>query len=432
LSEPRILIIDPQMAGVAGDMFVAALIDLGAPSGAVIAAMESTPEYVSDCKSVRVTPRAVERSHLRGLYLDVKVEESFESRSGKVLISAVEAMASDLRLSPPASAYAQRAIRLLVETEATVHQATVDTVHLHGAGSADTVLDVIGAATALDQLGLANPATTSYHVLPVAVGGGTFGSSHGQLAAPGPAITRILTNAGLRFRGGPVERELATPTGGALIAALNPTSSQFYPSIRPLKVGYGAGTWDLPGLPNLLRMVVGEPIATMPFAQDSVVLLETNVDDVPGETLGYVIDQLMTAGAKDVVILPTTTKKSRPGHLISVIAAPEDEQRLTHLLMSETGTLGVRVLACNRHVLARETVPVQITLGKNKFEIGVKIATDQTGLLISVKPEHEDIRKAAAASGQPLTAISRLAENAARDALAQKGGKRPRHRKSRS
>jgi uncharacterized protein (TIGR00299 family) protein len=420
------------MAGVAGDMFVAALIDLGAPSGAVIAAMESTARYVPDCKAVKVTPRTVERSHLRGLYLDVTIEESFESRAGKVLLSAVQAMAADLHLSPSAAAYAQRAIRLLVEAEAAVHQATADTVELHGAGSADTIVDIIGAATALDQLRLADPATTSYHVLPVAVGGGTFSSGHGQLAAPGPAVTRILATARLRFRGGPVERELATPTGAALIAALNPTSTQFYPPIRPLGVGYGAGTWDLAGVPNLLRMVVGEPIVPTPFMQDRVVVLETNVDDVPGETLGYVIDQLMNAGAKDVVVLPTTTKKSRPGHLISVVAAPEDEQRLAHLLMSETGTLGIRVLACDRHVLARETVPVEVTLDKQKYDIRVKVATDQTGIVFSVKPEHDDVRKAATATGQSLAAISRLAETAARDTLAKKGSEGQRRRRSKN
>jgi uncharacterized protein (TIGR00299 family) protein len=420
------------MAGVAGDMFVAAVIDLGAPSSTVVAAMESTARYLPDCKAVKVAPRAVERSHLRGLYLDVNIDESFESRPGRVLLSAVQAMATDLHLSASAAAYAQRAIRLLVEAEATVHQATAETVRLHGAGSADTIVDIIGAATALDQLRLADTATTSYSVLPVAVGGGTFASGHGQLAAPGPAVTRILTTAGLRFKGGPVERELATPTGLALIAALNPTSTQFYPAIRPLGVGYGAGTWDLPGVPNLLRMVIGEPIVPAPFAQDRVVLLETNVDDVPGETLGYVIDQLLSAGAKDVVILPTTTKKSRPGHLISVVASPEDEQRLAHLLMSETGSLGIRVLACDRHVLAREVVPVEVTLDKQKYDIRVKLATDRTGTLLSVKPEHEDVRKVAVSTGRPLAAISRLAETAARDTLAKKGGEGQRRRRSRS
>jgi len=179
-------------------------------------------------------------------------------------------------------------------------------------------------------------------------------------------------------------------------------------------------------------MVIGEPIVPTPFMQDRVVVLETNVDDVPGETLGYVIEQLMNAGAKDVVVLPTTTKKSRPGHVISVVAAPEDEQRLARLLMSETGTLGIRVLACDRHVLARESVPVEVTLDKQKYDIRVKVATDQAGVVLSVKPEHEDVRKAATATGQPLAAISRLAETAARDALAKKGGEGQRRRRNKS
>jgi uncharacterized protein (TIGR00299 family) protein len=420
------------MAGVAGDMFVAALIDVGAPGSPIIAAMESTARYLPDCRAVKVTPRVVERSHLKGLYLEVDVDEAFESRPGRILLSAVQAMAADLRLSTSAAAYAQRAIRLLIEAEAAVHQAPAETVKLHGTGSADTVVDIIGAATALDQLQLADPAKTSYHVLPVAVGGGTFRSGHGELAAPGPAVTRILTTAQLRFKGGPVERELATPTGAALIAALNPTSGQFYPAIRPLKVGYGAGTWDLPGVPNLLRMVIGELVVPTPLTQDRVAVLETNVDDVPGEALGYVIDQLITAGAKDVAVLATTTKKSRPGHLISVVVSPEDEQRLAHLLMRETGTLGVRVLMCDRHVLTRKIVPVKVLLDKQTHDIRVKIATDQTGAILSMKPEYDDVRKTAGATNQPLATISRLAETAARDALAKKGGQGQRRRRSRN
>ncbi|MFX1562603.1 MAG: nickel insertion protein [Promethearchaeota archaeon] len=260
MSTSRILVIDAQMAGVAGDMFVAALIDLGAKADVVVGAMEATSQYIPNCKSIRVTPKPVQRSHVGGLYLDIEIKESYHTRKGEILIEAVKTATKELRLSSSASKYAQRAIQTLVESEAKVHRHSVKEVHLHAAGSADTVIDIIGAATALDQLDLADQNETSYYVLPIAVGGGTFPSSHGQLAAPGPAVTEILTKTKLLFKGGPLKKELATPTGVSLIAALTPTSTPTYPALRPKKTGYGAGTMDLPNVPNLLRLVLGTPL----------------------------------------------------------------------------------------------------------------------------------------------------------------------------
>jgi uncharacterized protein (DUF111 family) len=259
LVESKILVIDPQLAGIAGDMFVAALLDLGADRDAVISAMEASVNYVPNCHKVTINPQPVERSHIGGLFLDINIEENYTTRPGKVLLEAVQAMAKDLKLSNPAADYASRAIQILVNAEATVHRHPPEKVHLHGAGSVDTVLDIIGAATGLESLGIADPKSTHYFVLPIAVGGGTFTSGHGELTAPGPAVTNILTEYTLAFKGGPKIHEMATPTGIALLAALNPVSTQVFPELFPLAVGYGAGTGELPGVPNLLRFVLGKP-----------------------------------------------------------------------------------------------------------------------------------------------------------------------------
>ncbi|MDO8056733.1 MAG: DUF111 family protein, partial [Candidatus Hermodarchaeota archaeon] len=188
MSGRHILIVDPQMAGIAGDMFVAALLDLSQDTAPIIAAMEAAVNYVPNCTRVKVTPRSVTRSHIGGLYLDIELEENYTTRPGQVLLDAVETLAKDLQLSAEAAAYANRAIRHLVEAEAFVHRHPKEKVHLHGAGSVDTVIDVIGAATALDALSLADSTKTEYYVLPIAVGGGSFPSGHGQLTAPGPAV----------------------------------------------------------------------------------------------------------------------------------------------------------------------------------------------------------------------------------------------------
>lgn len=415
MADPKILVIDPQMAGIAGDMFVAALLDLGADSETVISAMETAVNYVPDCKKVKVTPKPVTRSHIGGLYLDIEIVESYSTRPGKVLLDAISAMTKDLKLTEPAVAYANRAVRFLVEAEASVHRQPPEKVHLHGAGSVDTVLDVIGAAVALEELAIVDPETTNYFILPIAVGGGTFPSGHGQLAAPGPAVTKILTTANLLFKGGPLDRELATPTGVSLLAALNPVSTQMYPLFRSQSIGYGAGTGELPDIPNLLRLVLGDTISPLRLYQDQVIILETNVDDVSGETLGYIIDRLIQSGAKDVTILPTTTKKNRPGHLISVIAAPEQEEALTYLLISESGSLGVRVMRSDRHLLARKTQTIRINVGKKKVAVRVKIATDRSGTVIQVKAEYDDVKQAAERTGEPLVEIARKAEAAARN-----------------
>ncbi len=259
VSKSKILVIDPQLAGIAGDMFIAALIDLGADANTVIGAMEASANYVPNCQKVIVKPQSVTRSHISGLYLDITIEESFSTRPGKVLLDAVQTMTKDLQLSNPAAAYANRAIRILVEAEAAVHKHPIEEVHLHAAGSVDTVLDIIGAATALETLNLVDPKTTEYFVLPIAVGGGTFPSGHGRLAAPGPAVMNILTKHTIAFKGGPQICEMATPTGVSLLAALNPISTQIFPQLYPLAVGYGAGTGELPEIPNLLRFVYGKP-----------------------------------------------------------------------------------------------------------------------------------------------------------------------------
>jgi uncharacterized protein (DUF111 family) len=185
---------------------------------------------------------------------------------------------------------------------------------------------------------------------------------------------------------------------------------QAYPLFTPIAVGYGAGTGELPDIPNLLKVVQGKSQAELRLYQDEVILIETNVDDVTGETLGYLIQELLNQGAKDVSIVSTTTKKNRPGHLLSVIAAPEDEEKLAYLLIAETGSLGVRVSRRDRHLLARETHTVTITLNNQEFSVRVKIASDRTGKIMQVKAEYEDVKAVAEKTGHPLMEIAQKAE----------------------
>ncbi|RJS77370.1 LarC family nickel insertion protein [Candidatus Bathyarchaeota archaeon] len=178
--------------------------------------------------------------------------------------------------------------------------------------------------------------------------------------------------------GGPVESELATPTGVSILVNLVDEAVSFYPPIKPRAVGYGAGAKDFAGVPNVLRIVVGEPL-DYGLLRDEVAVIETNIDDVTGEVVGHVIEKILREGARDVSILPAFMKKGRPGHIVKVIADLDDAERLSRILMEETGSLGVRVYPCGRRILLRRSIPVEVEVGGVKATVSVKVAKDSRG-----------------------------------------------------
>jgi uncharacterized protein (TIGR00299 family) protein len=204
------------------------------------------------------------------------------------------------------------------------------------------------------------------------VGGGTFKFSHGIVSSPAPATLFILQSKKFPFQGGPIETELATPTGVSILVNLVEEVTRFYPSMAPLKIGYGAGTKDYADMPAVLRITMGESLDNG-FVKDGVAVLETNIDDATGEVLGYTLDKLLSEGAKDVCIIPMFTKKNRPGQIIKVIADQKDVEHLSQVLINETGTLGVRVYFCERHIINRELHEVDLFVMGNKETVRVKL-----------------------------------------------------------
>jgi len=284
-------------------------------------------------------------------------------------------------------------------------RSSIHDVRLHELGSADTLADIIGAATALDDLDIFS--NTAVFSTPVAVGGGVFPASHGAYSSPAPATLEILRTSGFLTIGGPVESELATPTGVSLLTSLTPECTRFYPSIKPVYVGYGAGSRELGDIPNVLRVVLGEPFDSG-LMNDDVVVIETNLDDVTGEIIGYSINRLLQEGARDAVSIPTLNKKSRPGHLIQVIADRTDVERLCAILIEETGSLGVRTYTCGRRLLLRESIPVEIMVDDKNAVVNVKVARSTNGQIIRIKPEYEDVKRLAELTGIPLRDIEDL------------------------
>jgi uncharacterized protein (TIGR00299 family) protein len=263
----------------------------------------------------------------------------------------------------------------------------------------------------MDDLGLFD---AKIYCTPVAVGGGTNRFSHGIVPSPAPAALAILQSNGFPLKGGPIESELATPTGAAILVNVVDEVNRFYPAMTPLKVGYGAGTKEFPEMANVLRITVGEAFEDA-LLKDEIAVLETNIDDVTGETLGYTLEKLLGEGAKDVSITPMFTKKNRPGQILKVIADKKDSERLSRVLMAETGTLGVRVTFCERHILNREVHQMDMFLKGIQERVNVKVTKDSQGRAFHVKPEYEDIKRIANATNTPLREISEIVMAKARE-----------------
>jgi len=406
----KIVTIDCQVAGISGDMMLGALLDLGANASKVTSAIKSLETAEHGYKNVAVDIKQVMRKEFRATKVDVTAEGK-SRKDGEQLIEIVEKTAEKLELSAKAKHYASSVIHTLVDAEAKIHGQHLADAHLHEVGLVDTAAEIIGSTVAMEDLGFFSAKIIA---TPVAVGGGLFQFSHGTVSSPSPAALAIFQLKNFPIRGGPVESELATPTGASMIVNLAEEVRSFYPEMVPMKVGYGAGGKDFSEVPNVLRIVIGKPLENR-LMKDQVVVLETNVDDASGEIVGHAVDRLLAEGAKDVSIIPMFTKKNRPGQMVKVVADEKDTQRLSRLLIEETGTLGVRVYYCERHIISRESRSVNISVNGVKERVKVKIAKDTDGKIIRIKPEYDDLKRLAEKTDMPLRELAEIAISRARE-----------------
>jgi uncharacterized protein (TIGR00299 family) protein len=400
--QSRILVIDPSIAGISGDMIVSAAIDLGADQKRTVDAMLSAKKHVRGCSKLEIKVRDVVKQSFRAKHLVVNAKESVRERKASEMMESLKDSLSALGLSKSAEKFAISTLKTLADAEGKLHGEDTNNVHLHEAGSIDTIVDILGSACAFDDLGIFDDArvfTTS-----IAVGGGAFSFSHGKVANPGPAVLEIAKQYKLPIVGGPVQAELATPTGVSLLANLIDETTDFYPMMKPLAVGVGAGRQDFKTVPNILRLTLGESISKLPT--EEIVILETNLDDITGEHLAHASEVLMDAGAKDVNVIFTIGKKGRPGYLVRVITNTSKAEDLAERMMMETGTLGVRMITSIRHVANREIVPISIKLKGRKVSVGVKVSRNPKGEVISIKPEYDGVRTLSKKLDIPLRRLS--------------------------
>jgi len=292
-------------------------------------------------------------------------------------------------------------IRRIAEAEAAIHAEPVDRVHLHEVGSLDTLIDVAGAFLGLDLLGIER-----IHVSAFPLAHGMIDSRHGPLPLPAPATLALLRNAPVRMVSG-IEAELVTPTGAAILTSAADGLGD-PPPMRLQRVGHGAGSRELP-FPNVLRLWLGDATAGAAegLISEPLVALECNMDDMPGEHFGYVMERLFAEGALDVALTPIQMKKNRPATRLWALARPHDAARLVDLILAETTTLGVRRTMLDRISLPREVVNVQTPWG----EVRVKLA--RLGTRRKIDPEFEDLRRLALATGIPIAEIEQAATEAA-------------------
>lgn len=371
-------------SGIAGDMALGALIDAGADVDDVRAMLQRLP-----VDGWSLETETVLRSGIAGTKVHVHTDDDAPARSAAVVAGIVAGAGLPERVERRALA----TIRALAEAEGRLHDMPAEDVHLHEVGALDAIIDIVGTCIALEFLGVDEVASS-----PVADGIGTVRAAHGVLPVPVPAVVALLQGA--PTYGLDIARELTTPTGAALLAA-NVVQWGPMPAMTITAAGFGAGTADLGDRPNLTRVVIGTRIDAA-VAGQSVVLLETNVDDVSGETLAHCIAELLEAGAHDAWLVPIVMKKGRPAFTVSVLCEPSLAPALRAVLVRETGTMGVRGSTLERWPQARETGEVTV----DGHVVRVKATADR------VKAEHDDVARAARALGLPLRDVARRAEDA--------------------
>ena len=378
-------------SGASGDMLLGALADVGVPLGVMAEAVEKVAPG-----EVRLVEERVQRGGFAATRCHVEIEDSEQHRTWR----DVERLLAGAGLHEHVRSLAHDVFARLAEAEGRVHGMSAEDVHFHEVGALDAIADVVGVCAGMVHLGL-----ETLVVSPVSVGGGTVLSEHGRLPVPPPAVVELLR--GVPSSGGPVDLELCTPTGAALLTALADEWGH-QPAMAVSRVGVGAGGRDPAGHANVLRLLVG---TASPVAASSAEprLYEANIDDLDPRIWPVVIAALLEAGASDAWLTPILMKKGRPAHTLSVLVTADRADVVRREIHRQTSTIGLREQAIIKHELDREMTTVEI----DGQRVAVKVAR-LGGEVLNVQPEFEDVAAAARALGRPVKTVMAEAVAAAR------------------
>jgi uncharacterized protein (TIGR00299 family) protein len=393
-------------SGISGDMFLGALVDLGVTLPELRAGLRKLP-----VTGYRISAEPTTRAHLGGTRVTVALSGSRQPRRG---IREIRAMIDKSRLSSAVRGRALEAFENLVDAESRVHRIPKQQVHLHEVGAVDAIVDIVGTMIGLEKLGWPRVVCS-----PLNVGRGMVTMEHGTFPVPPPAVAELL-------RGRPcyateVEGELVTPTGAALAVTLA-TDFGPLPSMRLQRVGYGAGARKYPNHPNLLRAMYGD-LLNEAAIRETVVVIETTIDDMNPQLYGHLMERLFAAGALEVFYTPIQMKKNRPGTAATVICPEPRFEEVAAVIFRETTTIGFRYLPMGRLELARRFETVKTPYGKVSMKLSY-----HNGERVQCTPEYEDCRTASLKTGVALKEIQRAAV-AALEALPKARSARPRVKK---
>ena len=377
----KILYLEP-IGGIAGDMFLAAAIDLGVSPEELRQRLGSL-----DLPTWKLSATRAVRQAIAGTHVDVEVQATVSPGRERKLSEIRLLIQSAAGFSARVRERALAVFDLIGRVEAKIHDLPLEEVHFHEVGAVDSILDICGAALALEMLG-----DPEMYSAPPPLGSGTVQTAHGNLPIPAPATLAILTETPVRFEG---VGELTTPTGAALLKALGRVQAP--PEFLLERVGYGVGTRELPDRPNVLRASLGR----MLYAEgERMFVVETNVDDCSPQLLGGILEELTHLGAVDAYVLPATMKKSRPGHLLGAIVPESRKDAIVDALLLQSTTIGVRVQSTERIALERTFDEVDTPHGKVRIKLAMR-----NGEVVNAQPEFEDCRQIAQKRGIPVKRV---------------------------
>jgi uncharacterized protein (TIGR00299 family) protein len=371
-------------SGISGDMTLGALADAGCDVEHIRTELRGLQVPGWELCATKVW-----KNGMAATQVQVKTEEQQKHRSLPVILEILR----ESQLSTQVRERAAAIFRKLGEAEAQVHDLPVEKIHFHEVGAVDAIVDIVGACVGFSALGIERFACS-----PLNVGGGTAKMAHGVLPVPAPATANLLLGKPTYSNG--VQRELVTPTGAAVVATLCDSFGP-QPPMTVSAIGYGAGTADLEGQPNVLRIMIGETAEKAVAGYDEeIAVIEANLDDMNPQIYGYFLEKALGAGALDVYTTPVQMKKNRPGTLLTVLCEPQDTNALMSLIFAETTTFGARTYRAQRRALPRESVNVSTSYG----DVRIKLSR-VNGRILHVAPEYDDCRKLAVAKNVPLQQV---------------------------
>lgn len=368
-------------SGISGDMTLGALIDAGLSIKELKSHLSKLP-----IDNYNITAKKVKKNGIAATKVDVIVKGGERERR----LSDIKKIISNSKLDKSIKNNSISIFERLARAEAKVHKTSVNNVHFHEVGAIDAIVDIVGAVIGLHLLGIENICAS-----PINTGTGFIKSAHGILPVPGPATAELLK--GLPVYSTDTKMELTTPTGAAIISTLSKDFGPM-PKMNIKAIGYGAGTFSSPDMPNLLRIFVGE--MKNPAKEENTILLETNIDDMNPQIYEYVMEKLFAKGALDVYLTPIIMKKGRPAAMLSVLSKRDDAKKLSDIIFRETTSIGLRVQEIGRSKAERKIKEIKTKYGK----VRVKIAFDDKEIL-GINPEYEDCKRIAVKKGIPLKKV---------------------------